>query len=133
MFATTQMPAIDMAFPDVCKTPAPPLPFIPIPYPNMGMHMMAIPTAPTFLVTAMPVHNLLTTVPISLGDFGGVMGGLVSQIFIGPDRPIVASLKTFATGMPMQRMLTVTAQNGMAPNMVGTTISPSQVTTLVMG
>ena len=25
------------AFPDVCKTPAPPAPFVPIPYPNIGM------------------------------------------------------------------------------------------------
>ena len=24
------------AFPDVCKTPAPPAPFVPVPYPNMA-------------------------------------------------------------------------------------------------
>ena len=28
---------VSIAFPDVCKTPAPPAPFIPIPYPNIAM------------------------------------------------------------------------------------------------
>ena len=27
---------MSIAFPDVCKTPAPPAPFVPIPYPNIG-------------------------------------------------------------------------------------------------
>jgi hypothetical protein len=27
---------MSVAFPDVCKTPAPPAPFVPIPYPNIG-------------------------------------------------------------------------------------------------
>ena len=27
---------ISIAFPDVCKTPAPPAPFVPIPYPNIA-------------------------------------------------------------------------------------------------
>ena len=27
---------VSIAFPDVCKTPAPPAPFVPIPYPNIG-------------------------------------------------------------------------------------------------
>lgn len=27
---------VTIAFPDVCKTPAPPAPFVPIPYPNIA-------------------------------------------------------------------------------------------------
>ena len=27
---------VSIAFPDVCKTPAPPAPFVPIPYPNVA-------------------------------------------------------------------------------------------------
>ena len=27
---------LSIVFPDVCKTPAPPAPFVPIPYPNIG-------------------------------------------------------------------------------------------------
>ncbi len=37
-FANTQMMGVDMGFPDVCLTPAPPAPApVPIPYPNVGM------------------------------------------------------------------------------------------------
>ena len=35
-FAHKGSGGMSMVFPDVCKTPAPPAPPIPIPYPNMG-------------------------------------------------------------------------------------------------
>lgn len=36
---------ISIAFPDVCKTPAPPAPFVPIPYPNISMASSNLKTA----------------------------------------------------------------------------------------
>ena len=46
MFANTQMMGMDMAFPDVCLTPAGPA-VVPIPYPNIAMGPTAIPSQVT--------------------------------------------------------------------------------------
>jgi hypothetical protein len=35
-FAHKTSGGMSLVFPDVCKTPAPPAPFVPIPYPNIG-------------------------------------------------------------------------------------------------
>lgn len=43
--ATTKAGGICFAFPDVCKTPAPPGPPVPIPYPNIGQLQDAIQTS----------------------------------------------------------------------------------------
>ena len=66
MFANCQLMGMDMAFPDVCKSP------VPIPYPNMALGPMAIPNAWNILFMAMPAHNMATTTPITLGDQPGV-------------------------------------------------------------
>ena len=39
--ASTKGGGMCFGFPDVCKTPAPPAPFVPIPYPNFAPPMMA--------------------------------------------------------------------------------------------
>lgn len=132
MFLETQMGGMSMAFPDVCRTPVGPVP-VPIPYPNMSMGLTSIPVCLTTFVGAMPAHNIATITPMSLGDFGGVLGGMVSQMLMGPERTIVGSVKVFLQAMPAKRLLSVTGQNGMMPNMVGTTIVPSQVQVLVLG
>jgi hypothetical protein len=46
MFANCQLMGMDMAFPDVCKSP------VPIPFPNMALGPMAIPNAWNILFMA---------------------------------------------------------------------------------
>jgi len=51
MFANTQMGGINLAFPDVCKTP--PV-AIPIPYPNVALGAMGVPPVGKVLFRARP-------------------------------------------------------------------------------
>lgn len=123
------IPSMDFAFPDVCKTPVLGVP-VPLPYPNIALGPTAIPTQFTVLLQCMPAHNMATTKPMSLGDTPGLMGGVVSQLVMGPERHLKGSLKLFIGGPPATRMLDPSGQNGMLPNDPGVTLSPAQVTVM---
>jgi hypothetical protein len=131
VFATSQgpMPAINFAFPDVCLTPM--LIPVPIPYPNLALSFMAIPSQFRCLIMGFPVHNMATITAISLGDFPGVVGGVASGMFIGPSRAIMGSVKTFIGGLPTNVTFRPCINN--MTNMVGITLSPSQVRVMVLG
>jgi hypothetical protein len=131
MFQNTFFPAIHFAFPDVCNTPTPAGP-VPIPYPNIALTSTSIPSVFNQFIECMPIHNLLTTAFISNGDNAGVVGGVASGMMMGPERHILGSFKVFATAMPVVKMLSPTEQNGPAGNMVGLTLSPSQVKVMVL-
>ena len=83
---STTMNGNCLAVPDTCKTPAPPAPPVPTPYPNMGMLMQATPPtcSKKVKVIAMPVVLLGTKIPMSSGDDAGVAGGVVSGTIKGP-------------------------------------------------
>ena len=116
-----------MAMLDVCKTP--PL-AIPGPFPNSGMNVAAIPTYFTVMIMGMPWLNVGTTVAISNGDEAGAMGGVVSQIIMGPGRPVVGSMIHMVGGMPSYRTLDPTLQN--LANAPGTATIPSQTIVTIM-
>ncbi len=120
MFANCSMPGMDMAMPDVCKSP------VPVPYPNMAMKPMAVPptTSMKYMIMFMSSHNLATTIPTSLGDNTGVLGGVASQTMMGPARNTKGSTKIITSGMPATRMLDTTMQN--LSNCIGTTLVPGQ-------
>jgi len=63
---------------------------------------------------------------ISSGDDPGVSMGVASGMFIGPDRQFLGSFTVFLGGIPATRLTTLTGQNGMSPNMVGASLTPSQ-------
>ncbi len=132
MFANCQLGGMNFAAPDVCKTPAPPAPFVPIPYPNMAMGLTAIPNCFKVMIMAMPAHNLLTKIPISNGDNPGVMGGLISQVFMGPSSHLMGSLSTMYCGLPATKMTSPTGQNGLPFNAPGMTVVPSQTKVIIM-
>ncbi len=139
MFANCQIGGMNMAMPDVCKTPAPPPPvgpgMIPIPYPNIANLPMAIPPTACLkvLISGGFAHNLMTTTPISNGDEAGVLGGIASQVFIGPSKHLLGSFSVLYGGMPATRsLMDMTGQNGMALNAVGSTIVPSQFKVMIM-
>jgi hypothetical protein len=75
---------IAFAFPDVCKTPAPPAPPIPIPYPNIAQLNQAekITNEPNkeLLVGPSSLHVLLldSAISQSTGDEAGSVGGVKS-------------------------------------------------------
>lgn len=128
MFANTQMMGLDLAFPDVCMTPA--VPPVPIPYPNLALGPTAIPSQVTTLILAMPVHNMATVTPLSNGDNTGVLTGVASGMVMGPSRHLLGSFTTIIGGMPVTRLTSITMQN--STNMVGARLVPSQVTTLIL-
>lgn len=131
MFANTQMMGMDMGFPDVCLTPAPPAPApVPIPYPNIAMGPTAIPSQPKVLIMAMPVHNMATTIPLTNGDNPGVSMGVASGTVMGPQRHLTAAFTVLVVGMPATRMTSMSLQN--STNCPGARIVPSQVKVLLL-
>ncbi|MFP6683429.1 MAG: PAAR-like domain-containing protein, partial [Polyangiaceae bacterium] len=62
MFGNTQMMGVDMAFPDVCLTPAPPAPPVPLPYPDISAGPMGAPPAAKIMFMCAPSHNMGTTI-----------------------------------------------------------------------
>ena len=74
---------MSMVFPDVCKTPAPPAPPIPIPYPNIGKASDTT-GGPTLVKTdgQMPMAKG-STYMMSTGDEAGSIGGILSSTFKG--------------------------------------------------
>ena len=133
MFANCQLPAVNFAFPDVCNTPTPVGP-IPIPYPNIALTTMAIPptAALKVLISAMPAHNLMTTVPMSNGDNAGVALGIASGMVMGPCRHTMGSTNVLYGGMPATKMTSMSGQNGMSMNIPGMTLTPSQVKVMLL-
>ena len=65
----------------------------------------------------MPIHNILTTTPLSNGDQAGVATGVASGTIIGPSRHTLGSFKVFSSAMPQTKMLNPTLQNN--TNMMG--------------
>ncbi len=133
MFANSQMMGMDMAFPDVCLTPAPPSPSpIPVPYPNMAMGPTANPgTASTkVFIMMMPAHTLKTMVPMTQGDNPGVATGVASATVMGPSRHLTGAFSVLIEGMPASRLTSSTIQN--STNAPGMRIVPSQTNVLLL-
>jgi hypothetical protein len=135
VFATTQMPAINMAMPDVCLTPIPspvgPIP-VPIPYPNIALTVTAIPSQVKVLTLAMPNHKMMTITPMSNGDNSGLMMNPLSGMVMGPQKQLLGSVKTFMGGLPANKMLGLSGQNGIMPGAFGLTLSPSQIKVMIL-
>jgi Domain of unknown function (DUF4150) len=129
MFANTQMMGMDMAFPDVCLTPAGPV-MVPIPYPNIAMGPTAIPNQATVMIMAMPAHNLGTITPMTNGDNAGVGMGVASGLVMGPSRHLTGSFTVLISGMPATRLTSMSLQN--STNAPGARLVPSQPVVLLL-
>jgi hypothetical protein len=129
MFANTQMMGMDMAFPDVCLTPAGPA-VIPIPYPNVAMGATAIPNQEVVMIMAMPAHNLGTVTPLTNGDNAGVGMGVASGMVMGPSRHLIGVTTVLFEAMPATNMGAGTLQN--STNAPGARLVPSQTTVLLL-
>jgi len=70
---------ISTAFPDVCKTPAPPAPPIPIPYPNIAKSSDTAQGAATVQCDGNPVCVKDSNFMVSTGDEAGSLLGVASN------------------------------------------------------
>ena len=129
MFANSQMMGMDLGFPDVCLTPAPPA-VVPIPYPNIGLGPMAAGFYPKVLWFCTPAHNMATTVVMTNGDNAGVATGVASGTVMGPDRHLTGAFTVLVGGVPATRMTSVALQN--STNCPGMRIVPSQPKVLLL-
>lgn len=130
-FNNVQLLGMDSGLPDVCNTPLAAGAPVPVPYPNIGLKATAIPTALNILNACMPIHNILTTTPLTNGDNAGVMLGVASALVMGPSRNILGSTCVLNQCMPQTRsFMDATIQNN--TNCPGTNLVPSQVTNITL-
>jgi hypothetical protein len=131
MFANTQMGGLNLGFPDICLTPAPPAPTpIPIPYPNLSFGPLGVPFVPIVLYGGTPSHNLATMIPISVGDNPGIATGVASGTVMGPTRSLTAAFSVLVGGLPATRLTSINIHN--STNAPGMRIVPSQVRVLLL-
>jgi|SRR5579859_282073 len=131
MFANTQAGGTDQGFPDVCLTPAPPAPPVPIPYPNIAMGATGVPPVTNVLFACAPAHNMGTSVPLTNGDNAGVMLGVASGMVMGKETPITAAFTVLVGGKPATRLTMSSISNGTnCPTNVR--LAPSQTKVLIL-
>lgn len=131
MFVNTNLGVLSLAFPDVCFVPVLGVP-VPLPFPNIALSFADIPAQFEVIVGGGLAENLVTVGALSNGDQVGVEGGVVSHLIMGPFRSILGSFKVFMGCIPCTHMLGPVGQNGLLPNMVGVSLTPAQVTVLVL-
>ena len=132
MFANTNLGVMNFGFPDVCKVPTPVGP-VPLPFPDIALSFAHIPSQFKVIFCGGLAENLLTEGTLSLGDTPGVLGGIISNVFMGPDRQLLGSLKVLIGGVFGTRLTTLTGQNGMPPNIPGMSITPCQFRVILLG
>lgn len=125
MFAATLQTAQATSMPDVCKTPAPPGPPVPIPYVNTAQTSLANPFSTKVLICSSPALHKSSKISISMGDTSGVAGGVVSGSFMGECEFTTASTKVKFEGKPAVRQLDSVKSN--KGNTFGALLQPSQV------
>lgn len=126
MFSNAQLMGMDLGFPDVCRTPA-----VPIPYPNMSMSPMTVPICFNILVGGGPAHNMMSIRPMTLGDQPGVGGGMVSQTFMQKHNHITGAFTRILRGSPTTRLTSIGPTN-MINCPPSVRIVPSQIKELML-
>jgi len=123
-----------MGFPDVCFTPAPPLPDIPIPYPNFGMVNQAENTSMKVLFMNKEAVTLKSKIKKSMGDEAGVGAskGMISGMNMKEVTFKKGSSKVKIEGQPCIYQTSTSAHNGTNANWpMGLQMAPSQQKVIV--
>lgn len=128
MFAITKRPMQAMANPDVCKIPAPPMPPIPTPFPNIGMAPTANPVTTKIRIENQPALTKKSKIKPSNGDQGGSVGGVVSGKIMGDVEIIAGSSKVIFEGNPAATMAKPNTKQNKGNAMGNFIPSPSKVT-----
>ena len=120
------------AMPDVCLTPAPPAPPVPIPYPNTGMVNQAKKTAKKVKFAKKPVVTKKSELSRTMGDEAGVNKGVMSGMNMGKLTYKMGTSKVKIEGQDCIRLTSMSGHNGMNANMpAGAQIAPSQTKVIV--
>ena len=110
---------MNIGFPDVCLTPAAPVP-IPIPYPNLAMNVQAVPFAVKVMFTMMNALNMGSKIPITMGDEAGSAHPLFKQM----GQFTMGNPKVMLEGLPGINLACPTTGN-MMNNPIGLVAVPS--------
>ena len=130
--ASTKAGGQDFAFPDVCLTPAPPAPPIPVPYPNIAMLNQATKASTKVKIVNKEACTLKTEIPKSSGDEAGTNGGVMSGQNMQKVLYKIGSSKVMIEGQKVVHATSMTGQNGASSNNpAGLQIAPSQTKVLV--
>lgn len=102
---------ITIAFPDVCKTPAPPAPFVPIPYPNIAKSSDTMQGAKKVSCDGNPVCVKDSNFMPSTGDEAGSLMGMLSSKIKGKAEFINFSFDVQFEGKNVPRALDMMLHN----------------------
>jgi hypothetical protein len=114
-----------MAMPDVNKTPAPPGPPVPIPYPNIAQANTATGTCPKVLIENKETVVDKSKIPSSDGGAPGTAGGVQSGVNSKATTFRGAASNVYCGPDKLVRVTDVTDQNDL--NAKGQQMSPSQM------
>ena len=120
------------AMPDVCLTPAPPAPPVPIPYPNTGMVNQTKKTAKKVKFSGKEVVTKKSEISRSMGDEAGINKGVMSGMYMGKVLYKKGSSKVIVMGHPCVHLTSMTGHNGANANMpAGAQVAPSQTKVII--
>ena len=132
--ASTKGGGTCFVYPDVCKTPAPPAPFVPIPYPNTGMLNQCSATSTKVKFDGKLAVTKSSNIPSTMGDEAGTLKGIISAMNMAKLIFRTASGKVKAEGKACVHLTNTTAHNGGNANApAGAIIVPSQTKVILMG
>jgi len=124
------------AFPDVCKVPAPPAPFIPTPFPNIAMlpNANGATCSKKVKILNQPVLTKATEIPMTMGDEAGTLKGLSSGTNMDKACFKTGAPKVVVEGNDALNLLKPSSHNGASANApAGMVIAPSQTKVLIAG
>lgn len=134
--AATKKGGQNFAFPDVCKTPAPPAPSpVPIPYPNMAMlnNAKGNTCSKKVKICKKKVITKKSVIKSSTGDEPGTAGGIISNKNRGESTFRMGSFRIKVEGHPIVYLTCMTGQNGRNANIpVGCHVAPSQTKVIII-
>lgn len=130
--ASTKGGGTCFAMPDVCLTPAPPAPPVPIPYPNTGMVNQAKKTAKKVKFSGKEAVTVQSEISRSMGDEAGTNKGVMSGTNMGKVVFKKGSAKVKAQGKKCIHLTSMTGHNGGNANMpAGVQVAPSQTKVII--
>lgn len=121
------------AFPDVCKVPAPPAPFVPTPFPNMSQVASASGTSSKVKICGKEAVTVKSKISNSNGDEAGTLKGMISQVNMDKTQYRMGSVKVKVEGKALVTVTKMCGQNGTSSNAPpGAQVAPSQTKVICM-
>ena len=103
-FAHKTSGGMSMVFPDVCKTPVPASPPVPIPYPNIGKSSDTMMGTTTVQADGAMVMVKGAKYMMSSGDEAGTLGGVISSTFMQECEFLMYSFNVMLDGKNVCRL-----------------------------